>query len=1671
MGNRCSMTRGLLPVLALAGVALLQTSGRTQDIPGRTGQSASTKRPAGQTGGRLELENTAIGRLSRQLRHFRSTGDLESAARVFDQLFPKEPVPDPVWALKNAAAVPPSSDEVMAVTKSVAASEGAFAVFVSQEREKNPTADIGPSTTGAPSLFSAAEQWAGEEPRDIRVRKSSDLGLTWPETFLVGDGLALTRPSLRLISDERVGLAYVKAWDPADGDIWFTGFGRDMMAGAGSPVALSLADQMSPSLATDRQGFATPYVYVVYAEREGPTGSVRLRVSRDLGASWSRDVTIDSFPWPEGATIGTALAFDPGGTTLYVAYTRPQGLSTGIAVASSTNFGASWSGPVFLTAFDLRPDGAPAVAAGGGTVIVVYEHGRGGPDRDIRLAYSTDGGRNWTRGIGLASTAAAEFSPDVRASEGPAHPRFFVSYIEEGGRVRVLSAEGATPGSWTTESTIPEGDASLSLGTAIVLPVPGPGGGSSAGTLWSDTTADEDIYFSGPTATLNLATMTVTPDNRDVPYTAGTTTFAVAKAGAGQVNWMAAVTSGEDWLSIASGTSGTNAGTITAAYLGNPSTAPRIGTIRVTAAEAGIPAVDVTVNQAGAPLLDVTPTEGFGSEGTEGGPFDPSAADYTLGNAGGSAMTWTATATATWLSVTPAAGTLEPGATVTVSVALNAAADALTVGVHTDTIAFTNTTNDAGTTTRPATLTVNARPGTLAVAPLDGLDANGVVGGPFSPPAKDYLLQNTGATAFDWTAGASETWLSVSAASGTLEPGESTTVTISIGAAADSLAAGAYAGVISFTNVTNGRGSASRSVSLTVTTPGALTVSPAEGLAATGTVGGPFVPSSRDYTLQNTGGTAISWTAAGSETWTALSAGSGALEPGASTTITISLNTAADTLAAGTYSDTIHFTNTTNGEGTTSRTVDLTVVEPGALEVWPAEGLASTGTAGGPFTPQNREYRLSNTGGSPISWTATKTQAWLDLSAVSGTLDVGYAAFVTVSLNAEANALAPGTYSDTVTFTNTTDGAGTTTRQVNLTVVAPGALLVSPADGLTSSGLVGGPFSPSVQIYTLQNTGGTEIAWAAANTEAWTTLSNTSGTLGAGATAIVAVTITSAANALPAGDYADAVTFANTTNGAGDTSRPISLTITTPGMLVITPADGLVSTGPLGGPFAPSSLVYTLQNTGGTALSWAATKTQAWTTLSFGSGSLAPGASTTVTVSINAEANALAVGAYGDTVSFVDQTFGADPTTREISLTVSAPGVLSVTPSAGLSSSGFTGGPFTPSSQLYTLQNTGGTAISWTAARTQAWTTLSAGSGSLAPGASATVTVSINGEANTLAAGSYNDTVTFANTTNGAGTAARTVSLAVTAPGALSVVPSEGLVSAGLAGGPFIPASRTYTLQNTGGATIAWTAARTETWTTLSSVSGTLAAGASTSVTVSINTWANALTTGTYSDTVTLTNTTNGRGTTTRPVSLTVGTVPALSVSPAGRDVDHLAGTATFAVSNTGGGTMDWTAAVVAGGGWLQITSGANGTEAGTITVSFAANRTAAARVGIVRITAPGASGSPKDVTLTQARGSISLGLGVERLVEKAWVIQREYALLTVTAANPAAIPVDRYVIYKKYGDLEFRVREEIPGSASETASWTYTDTFLETGMSYAYRVVALDALGNVISESNVVTI
>ena len=110
----------------------------------------------------------------------------------------------------------------------------------------------------------------------------------------------------------------------------------------------------------------------------------------------------------------------------------------------------------------------------------------------------------------------------------------------------------------------------------------------------------------------------------------------------------------------------------------------------------------------------------------------------------------------------------------------------------------------------------------------------------------------------------------------------------------------------------------------------------------------------------------------------------------------------------------------------------------------------------------------------------------------------------------------------------------------------------------------------------------------------------------------------------------------------------------TPG-LSVTPGDDLNAFGPVGGPFTPDSIVYTLENTSAGPIDYSVTHSAAWVSLINTSGTLPPLGTTTVTVSLNSAANALAGGGYYDTIDFINTTNHDGDTSRRVSLHIGGP--------------------------------------------------------------------------------------------------------------------------------------------------------------------------------------------------------------------------------------------------------------------------------------------------------------------------------------------------------------------------------------------------------------------------------
>jgi hypothetical protein len=92
-------------------------------------------------------------------------------------------------------------------------------------------------------------------------------------------------------------------------------------------------------------------------------------------------------------------------------------------------------------------------------------------------------------------------------------------------------------------------------------------------------------------------------------------------------------------------------------------------------------------------------------------------------------------------------------------------------------------------------------------------------------------------------------------------------------------------------------------------------------------------------------------------------------------------------------------------------------------------------------------------------------------------------------------------------------------------------LLVIPETGFAAIGPVGGAFSIASQTFTLTNKSASSINWALSNTNAWLSATSSNGTLAAGATFNLTISLDTAANSLSAGNYAASIWITNLTTG------------------------------------------------------------------------------------------------------------------------------------------------------------------------------------------------------------------------------------------------------------------------------------------------------------------------------------------------------------------------------------------------------------------------------------------------------------------------------------------------------------------------------------------------------------
>lgn len=215
----------------------------------------------------------------------------------------------------------------------------------------------------------------------------------------------------------------------------------------------------------------------------------------------------------------------------------------------------------------------------------------------------------------------------------------------------------------------------------------------------------------------------------------------------------------------------------------------------------------------------------------------------------------------------------------------------------------------------------------MSVTPDSAYFAMGVQGGLATPYLMEYTVKNIGEAPLRWSAESTELWANVRPTGGLLDPQDEVVVRMSLDqVVVRGLRPSLQTGSIDFVNLDNDAGTVSRGINLDIraSSEPSLSVSPDDPFDSTGLVGGPFLPSSKVYTLTNESSVPLNWTVQSSGRGLLFDTTAGLLAPGEQLDVTASIDQdAASKLGLGDHYQTFSFG--IPGSDFTSVERDLTV--------------------------------------------------------------------------------------------------------------------------------------------------------------------------------------------------------------------------------------------------------------------------------------------------------------------------------------------------------------------------------------------------------------------------------------------------------------------------------------------------------------------------------------------------------------------------------------------------------------------------------------------------------------------------------------------------------------------------------------------------------------------------
>ncbi len=625
----------------------------------------------------------------------------------------------------------------------------------------------------------------------------------------------------------------------------------------------------------------------------------------------------------------------------------------------------------------------------------------------------------------------------------------------------------------------------------------------------------------------------------------------------------------------------------------------------------------------------------------------------TLTNLGGGQISWQATATQPWLTISPKSGTFSNGMKVEVEIAADRSN--LQAGTFDDQVLFSSSAGDAILLVKMSVTVLQPQGEAVLQTTPPGLSFTGTDGG-LVPDDQAVTISNPGQSPLHWSAVTTVPWLNISSQTGTVAASNSASATVHVDSR--KLLPGTYSGNITFQgDETTLHSPQSIVVSITILPGCVLTVAQNMLTFTAGYHHSMPDPKAIDLSTSHCS-SSIAWHATSNASWLTVSQthGSTPAHP------TIGINVTS--LRPGTYTSSVTFSSDAGKQEVPVKFIMSQSTE--AVLSVDSAGINFSGMAGQQNT-MTKNITLANTGDGTLSWHAKATTGnggkWLTVSPDAGKID----AHQTISLHINAQTLdgmVPDTYAGTISITGTDEQGHTVAgspQNIPVSEVVNGNCVLAATPSTLTFTSVAGQSAPSDQSITLAVGQGcnNNLHWTAQvagdNGGKWLTTSSSTGSISANQSGTIGVGVTLAG--LATGNYSGTITITtidSVTHATIGNSQIIPVTLNmqsvAPTLTVSPTALSFTITG------GKASQPITISNTGVSAMNWQVSLQSgapSFISLSKAAGSnLARGDSATVDVNVDATAVS---GKKSYTTRIQVNTSGGKSLTIPVTITIKSP--------------------------------------------------------------------------------------------------------------------------------------------------------------------------------------------------------------------------------------------------------------------------------------------------------------------------------------------------------------------------------------------------------------------------------